>query len=90
MSLSVKDMTRKVLVKLVQTYDLTMLKKHLGKNDLESLEEIEQKYVQKKYDSKFAKKMKSEMPELIIAEQATPQNLFMFNSEASMASKPLI
>lgn len=58
-NLSVKDATRKVLVKLIQTYDLSMLKKYLGSNELEALEEIENKYVQKKYDSKFAKKIKS-------------------------------
>lgn len=60
-----------------------MLKKNISKSDLETLEEIEQKYVQKKYDSKFAKKMKSEMPELVMAEGLTPQNLFMYQSGIS-------
>ena len=72
MSLSVKDTTRQVLVKLIQSYDLTSLKTQLGSQDLETLEEIEHKYVEKKYDSKFAKKIKSQMPELMLAEDTTP------------------
>lgn len=63
------------MVKFVQKYDLTLIKKHLHSSDLEELVDVEKKFVAKKYESKFSQQFKSEMPELQLAEEGTPQNL---------------
>ena len=70
--ISLKDASRNALMGIMKKYNLDMLKQNLSSKDRESLEDIEGKYIKKKYESKLSRKLENKMPELVAAHDVNP------------------